>query len=60
LLDETRAHLDQGKPVYAMNLDAEQQALLKPLCLLTAKPVLYAANVDEQGFDNNPLAGAGA
>ena len=55
LLDETRAHLDQGKPVYAMNLDAEQQALLKPLCLLTAKPVLYAANVDEQGFDNNPL-----
>jgi GTP-binding protein YchF len=55
LLDETRAHLDQGKPVYAMSLDAEQQALLKPLCLLTAKPVLYAANVDEQGFDNNPL-----
>ena len=55
LLDETRAHLDQGKPVYAMDLDAEQQALLKPLCLLTAKPVLYAANVDEQGFDNNPL-----
>ncbi len=55
LLDETRAHLDQGKPVYAMNLDAEQQALLMPLCLLTAKPVLYAANVDERGFDNNPL-----
>ncbi|WP_124706148.1 redox-regulated ATPase YchF [Sulfuriferula multivorans] len=55
LLDETRAHLDQGKPVYAMSLDSEQQALLKPLCLLTAKPVLYAANVDEQGFDNNPL-----
>ncbi len=55
LLDETRAHLDRGKPVYAMTLDAEQQALLKPLCLLTAKPVLYAANVDEQGFDNNPL-----
>lgn len=55
LLDEVRAHLDQGKPVYAMSLDAEQQALLKPLCLLTAKPVLYAANVDEQGFENNPL-----
>lgn len=55
LLDETRAHLDQGKPVYAMTLDAEQQVLLKPLCLLTAKPVLYVANVDEQGFGNNPL-----
>lgn len=55
LLDTARAHLDQGKPVHAMTLDAEQQALLQPLCLLTAKPVLYAANVDEQGFDNNPL-----
>jgi len=55
LLDETRTHLDQGKPVYAMTLDTEQQALLRPLCLLTAKPVLYVANVDEQGFDNNPL-----
>lgn len=55
LLDTARAHLDQGKPVHALALDAEQQALLKPLCLLTAKPVLYAANVDEQGFDNNPL-----
>lgn len=55
LLDQARAHLDQGKPVHAMTLDAEQQALLKPLCLLTAKPVLYAANVDEQGFDSNPL-----
>ncbi|BBP03278.1 ribosome-binding ATPase YchF [Sulfuriferula plumbiphila] len=55
LLDQVRAHLDQGKPVHAMPLDAEQQDLLRPLCLLTAKPVLYAANVDEQGFDNNPL-----
>jgi hypothetical protein len=55
LLDTVRAHLDQGKAVHAMALDAEQQALLKPLCLLTAKPVLYAANVDEKGFENNPL-----
>jgi GTP-binding protein YchF len=55
LIDSVRTHLDAGKPVYAMNLDDDQQALLKPLCLLTAKPVLYAANVDENGFENNPL-----
>jgi hypothetical protein len=55
LLDLVRAHLDQGKPVYAMGLDDDQQALIKPLCLLTAKPVLYAANVDDSGFENNPL-----
>lgn len=55
LLEQVRSHLDTGKPVYAMALDIEQQALLQPLCLLTNKPVLYAANVDDGGFENNPL-----
>ena len=55
LIELVRAHLDTGKPVYAMDLDGEQLELLKPLCLLTAKPVLYAANVDDSGFENNPL-----
>ena len=55
LIELVRTHLDSGKPVYAMDLDAEQLALLKPLCLLTAKPMLYAANVDDNGFENNPL-----
>lgn len=55
LIELVRTHLDTGKPVYAMDLDVEQMELLKPLCLLTAKPVLYAANVDDSGFENNPL-----
>ncbi|MBA4142811.1 MAG: redox-regulated ATPase YchF [Nitrosospira sp.] len=59
LLEMTRAHLDQGKPVRSLapsqGLDREQQQLLKPLCLLTAKPAIYVANVDEKGFANNPL-----
>lgn len=55
LLDQVRGHLDTGRPVYSLALDAEQQALLRPLCLLTHKPVLYAANVDDSGFENNPL-----
>lgn len=55
LLNQVQAGLDQGKPVRTLGLSAEQQQLLKPLCLITIKPVMYLANVDEQGFDNNPL-----
>lgn len=55
LLDEVTAHLDQGKPVRMMQLDAAQKALLKPLCLLTIKPAMYVANVAENGFKDNPL-----
>jgi GTP-binding protein YchF len=55
LLEMTQAHLDQGKPVRNLELDKEQQQLLKPLCLLTAKPAIYVANVDEKGFTGNPL-----
>ena len=57
LLEMTRAHLDQGKPVRSMGLDKEQQQLLQPLCLLTAKPAIYVAKVDEKGFTDNPLLG---
>ena len=55
LLETVRAHLDQGKPARSLKLDKDQQQLLKPLCLLTAKPAIYVANVDEKGFINNPL-----
>jgi len=55
LLASVHAQLDQGRSVRALELDAEARALLKPLCLLTAKPVMYIANVDEQGFHDNPL-----
>ena len=55
LLEQVRAHLDQGKQVRSMGLDADQWELLKPLCLLTSKPTMYVANVDEKGFANNPL-----
>jgi GTP-binding protein YchF len=55
LLETTRDHLDQGKPARSLDLDKDQQDLLKPLCLLTAKPAIYVANVDDNGFENNPL-----
>ena len=55
LLEKMQAHLDQGKPARTLDLDKEQKLLLQPLCLLTAKPAIYVANVDDSGFDNNPL-----
>jgi GTP-binding protein YchF len=55
LLDKVQRHLDQGQPVRTMGLDKDQLFLLKPLCLLTVKPVMYLANVEETGFENNPL-----
>ena len=55
VLDKVQAHLDQGRLVRTLGLDADQLALVKPLCLITVKPVMYLANVNEDGFDNNPL-----
>ena len=55
LLEKVQKHLDQGQAVRTMGLDADQLQLLKPLCLLTVKPVMYLANVEETGFDQNPL-----
>ena len=54
LLEKCFAQLDQGKPVRALALSKEEKALLKPFCLITAKPVLYGANVAEDGFADNP------
>jgi len=55
LLVRVRAHLDQGKPVHSLRVEPEALPLLQPLCLITAKPALYVANVDEHGFKGNPL-----
>ncbi|MGB8856531.1 MAG: redox-regulated ATPase YchF [Burkholderiales bacterium] len=55
LLERVEKHLNQGLPVRGMNLDADEQAMLKPICLITAKPALYVANVNDHGFENNAL-----
>ena len=55
LLEKVQKHLDQGQPVRTMGLDKDQLFLIKPLCLITVKPVMYLANVEENGFSNNPL-----
>ena len=58
LLTRVQAHLDQGMPVRTLALEEEEQMLLKPLCLLTAKPAMYVANVSDDGFSDNPLLDA--
>jgi GTP-binding protein YchF len=54
LLERVRAQLNLAKPVRAMGLDAHEKALLRDFHLLTDKPVMYVANVDETGFTDNP------
>lgn len=54
LLERVHAQLDQGLPVRALRLNQEEQDELYDLHLLTAKKTLYIANVNEDGFDNNP------
>jgi GTP-binding protein YchF len=55
LLERIMPQLNDAKPVRAMGLDAEETALIKSLCLITAKPAMYVANVSDTGFTNNPL-----
>lgn len=55
VLAKVQKGLDEGKAVRTLGLDDDELHLLKPLCLITVKPVMYIANVDEGGFQNNPL-----
>lgn len=54
VLQRVRAGLDQGKPARGLGLSPEDRAALRDLFLLTLKPVMYVANVREDGFHNNP------
>ena len=54
LLPKVQAALNEGRPVRTLSLSDDEQALLKPLFLITAKPAMFVGNVDERGFENNP------
>ena len=54
ILERCQGALNQGIPVRALEFTKEDQPLVKPLCLITAKPAMFVANVAEDGFDNNP------
>ena len=54
-LEKILPALNEARPVRSVDLYEEERAVLRPLFLLTAKPTMYVANVEEHGFDNNPL-----
>ncbi|MGU3627674.1 redox-regulated ATPase YchF [Comamonas sp. C24C] len=55
LLTPIQAALDEGKPARVVAVSKEDAPLLKPFCLITAKPAMFVGNVSEDGFENNPL-----
>ncbi|MET0351011.1 MAG: redox-regulated ATPase YchF [Rhizobacter sp.] len=54
VLEKVQAALDDAKPVRSLGLSKDDLLLIKPLCLITAKPAMFVGNVDEGGFENNP------
>jgi len=54
LLEKVSAHLNESKPVRSMGLAEDDLKALYDLHLLTIKPVMYIANVSDDGFENNP------
>ena len=54
LLEKILPHLDQGLPARSLELSDDEQKQIRQLNLLTSKPTMYIANVDEDGFENNP------
>ncbi|CAH0353616.1 redox-regulated ATPase YchF [Aquabacterium sp. CECT 9606] len=55
VLEKCQAALDQAQPVRSIDFSKEELVLVKPLCLITAKPAMFVGNVDESGFENNPF-----
>jgi ribosome-binding ATPase len=58
LFERVKVQLDGARPVRALALTEEERHDIRELSLLTAKPVMYVANVSESGFENNPLLAA--
>jgi GTP-binding protein YchF len=55
VLAKCQATLNEAKPVRGIAFSKEELVVLRPLCLITAKPAMFVANVDEHGFKDNPL-----
>jgi len=54
VLLKCQAALNEAKPARSIAFSKEELAVLKPLCLITAKPAMFVGNVDEHGFEHNP------
>lgn len=54
LIEKLIEHLNQGHPARTFKVDPNDEPLVAGLHLITQKPVMYIANVNEKGFQNNP------
>ncbi|MGM0783488.1 redox-regulated ATPase YchF [Halomonas faecis] len=54
ILDRVQPHLAEGQPLRSFGLDDDAKKQLKSFGFLTLKPTMYIANVNEDGFENNP------
>ena len=54
VLEKCNAALDEVRPVRSIAFSKEELLVLRPLCLITAKPAMFVANVAENGFEDNP------
>ena len=54
MIEKVLPTLGEGQRVRSLHLSEDELLILKPLCLITTKPVMYIANVAEDGFSNNP------
>ncbi|RVT52091.1 redox-regulated ATPase YchF [Rubrivivax albus] len=55
VLKKCEAALNEARPVRSIDFSKEELVVLKPLCLITAKPAMFVGNVAEDGFENNPF-----
>jgi len=55
LYEKVVQHLDSASPVRSLALTDDEKPLIKELCLLTGKLTMYIANVQDDGFENNPM-----
>jgi GTP-binding protein YchF len=55
VLEKVLEQLNAGEPVRTLGLTEDEVKLIKELCLITLKPTLYVANVQDDGFENNPM-----
>jgi len=54
VLEKVKAHLDDGSMVRTLGLSEDEALIIRDLHLLTIKPTMFIANVNEDGFENNP------
>ena len=58
VLEKLQPVLNEGRAARTVKLTPEELAVIRPLFLLTIKPTMYVANVEDHGFENNPLLDA--